>query len=412
MSTTWKLDDIPEYPKLEQNLQADVVIVGGGLAGLWSFYLLSKAGKKVVLLECERIGQWTTLVTTAFITQDIDTELAQLITMFGERKARLIWRSGGDAIRLIEKVMNEEGIECDFKRESVYLYADSDEEYAGLEEEAELMKKFGSKIELQKHVKTGFEHSGVLELKEQAIYHPLKFLKGLAEAGVQAGGRIFELTEVTTIEGDGPITVETKDKFVVEADDCVIATYEPFGNPQGHLKKGMYTSYVYELSLPADAIPDGMYLDQKNPYHYFRVEKINASRSRVIVGGEDHREELTFEETQSFNALKEFIKHKFRDIKCTVEKRWSGPILEPSDGIPLIGQTDPHRYVATAFSGNGMTYSPISATIIADGILGKRNEYTAVYDPKRSILRKPLLYKARDYAEEFFGGAIKNLFKK
>jgi glycine/D-amino acid oxidase-like deaminating enzyme len=198
----------------------------------------------------------------------------------------------------------------------------------------------------------------------------------------------------------------------VTAKDVIIATYKPITNQKTHLKKGMYRSYIYEIEVGRSQFPEAIYQDKSNPYYYFRVDRYEK-HDRIIIGGEDHKD--IFGESlknKSLKSLEEFFKKIYPSRNYKIITKWSGKVLEPSDGLALIGQIKPAYYVATAFSGNGMTYSMISALIIRDLILGRMNKWAEVYDPKRSILKpKRLGIKAKDYIEEFFGGALKNMLK-
>ncbi len=409
MASAWDIEGIPSFPPLDTDMESDVCVVGGGLAGMWTAYLLSKEGRRVVLIDCDRVGRAATLYTTAFVTQVIDTPLVELAKIFDEKTAGLVWQSGAEAIDRIEKVIAEEGIECEFMRLPLHLYVSSGDGLKELDEERHLAHTLGFMARLVKEPLEGFKNCGALRIEDQAKYHPMKFFKGLLEAAVRNGVEIFEHTEAVEIP-EGTRGVATKSGYRIRAKDIVIATYEPFNNPKStHFKKGMYTSYVYELALPPESVPEGMYIDEHNPYHYVRVDNLDG-KQRMIVGGEDHRAEITFEDDKSFKALKEYIDSTFPDLTYEVVRKWQGGILEPSDGLPLIGAVGPHQYVACAFSGNGMTYSSVAGHLLADLILGKKNAYTALYDPTR-LKKEALLYKARDYTGEFFGGAIKNLFK-
>ncbi len=124
----------------------------------------------------------------------------------------------------------------------------------------------------------------------------------------------------------------------------------------------------------------------KNPYHYFRIDRNQGPQDkydRMIVGGEDNREEAEFNKQKNFNALKDYLKNTFGAQDYAITRKWNGPIMEPSDGLALIGEFKPQQLLATAFSGNGMTYSLIAATIFKDIVLGKKNSLIKIYDPTR-----------------------------
>jgi len=406
--SSWKIKNTKSYPQLAQNIEADVVLVGAGLTGIFNAYVLSKAGLRVVVLEKnDKILEETTLLTTAFITQLLDTSFVELIELFGKIKAELVWQSGQDAIALIADIVKQESIDCEFKSVSAYTYAKDQSEFEELKQEYEEIKKSEFKASLfEDGSKLNFANSGFLEVPGQAMFHPIKFAQGLADAAESAGAKIFTNSEVLGIKKQTAITKTGQ----VPATDLVIATYSPLTNEGTRFKKGMYVSYVYELEIAKGLIPEGLYLDTANPYHYFRIDSYE-NFDRMIVGGEDHRKGIKMNPDKNFNALEEHIKPILGSNNYKIMRKWTGPILEPSDGLALIGQIKPHTFVATAFSGNGMTYSALSATIIRDLILKNKNPYISLYNPKRIPSLKQLIKKAADYAGEFFGGVLKNFFK-
>jgi glycine/D-amino acid oxidase-like deaminating enzyme len=399
-NTTWQINQ-PKYPALKENLSADVVIVGGGLAGVFCAYELSKRGIETILLEAKTLGGGATMQTTAFITQDIDTDLSDLVSMFGPKKAKLVWESGQAAIKKIATIVEEENIDCEFTYCPLYIFANEEKDYKMLQEEKAAADSLGFKTSLVKKLPR-FPNAGAWAILDQAKFHPLKFLNGLAQKAAGAGVKIFENTEVVDVEYGKRAEIKTK-HFSVSAKNIILATYDPLGNPiQTKFKKGMYVSYILELELPkGTSLEEAIYLDTQNPYHYFRVDG-----NRVILGGEDNRKEVPVDEQKHFSALKDFAQKTFgKDFK--IIRQWTGPILEPSDGLALIGQYKENAYVACTFSGNGMTYSAISAMLIGDLIQQKKNAWESLYDPKRIPTIKQLAKKAKDYTEELIQGTFK-----
>lgn len=410
MSSSWEIETSKEYNSITEDLTTDVCIVGGGLTGLWCAYLLSEEGRKVVVLEKDRLASAETKFTTALITQVIDTDLSDLVRMFGEEGARLSWLAGEEALDQIEEVQKREKIPCEFMRLPLYSYASSGSELRDLEEETELAKRLGFKAKMISSIK-GFSNVGAMQVENQAKYHPMKFIYGLAKAAEKNGVQFFEDTEVLEVCGGDNIEVRTKNGYSVSAKDVIVATYSPLNNPKPtHWKKGMYKTYVYELEVAKGRLEEGIYEDQANPYHYFRIDDL-GDKLRLIVGGEDHREEINFDESKCFRALKWFVDETFLDLDYKIKTRWSGQILEPSDGLPLIGEYAPREYLASAFSGNGMTYAALAGQVLRDLIMGRESKYQRLYDPRRKMRPAALAHKFKDYAGEFFGGAVKNLFK-
>lgn len=407
--SSWKIQYDHTYPKLKGDIEADVLIIGGGLTGIWNAYILAKAGFKPVVLEKRpQILENTTFFTTAFITQIIDTAFSELVSMFGEEKGKLVWQSGQDAIELIARTIKEENIDCEWKSTPFFIYAKNKKEFIELEKERKIIKAHGFQASLHPEADNlGFKNAGYLEIPGQAMFHPTKFGHALAKLAVAAGAKIYTESKVLALDG---LTAKTE-SGQVRAKDMLIATYRPLINKGTHFKKALYDSYVYELQIPRGRIPEGMYADMHNPYHYFRIDAHGTEEDRMIVGGEDHRRDIKIAPEKNFKALEEYVKDVLPGVAYKITYKWSSGVLEPVDGLPLIGAILPHIYVATAFSGNGMTYAPISALIIRDLLKHAKNPYIELYNPLRIASLKQLLYKGRDYIREFFGGIVKNILK-
>jgi glycine/D-amino acid oxidase-like deaminating enzyme len=210
------------------------------------------------------------------------------------------------------------------------------------------------------------------------------------------------------------VVVTTKSGNKITAEWSIMTTYQPFKNPKElFAKKGMYKSYVYEIEIPKGIIGEGMYEDAHTPYHYFRIDS-KGSFDRMIVGGEDHRFEIPFPEDKSFRALEEYVKDALHGVEYKITKKWTGNVLENVDGLPYIGQfskVKSRQLVATAFSGTGMHFSMISGQVFRDIILNRSNQDIELYNAGRHVRAYHLAKKFIDYAEEFFGGVVKNLFK-
>lgn len=408
-SSTWKEGaQIPHFPSLHEDISVDVAIVGGGITGITTAYLLSKVGFTVALLEKDRLTKGATILTTAFLTQYIDTDAGDLIKMFGEREARTILSSHAEAIDQVEKIVREESIACEFERCSNYVYAHNEKEIDLLKEELETAKKMGVPMQFHQDDRLGFENVGYLELLNQAKFHPLQYLAHLVTLLQKQGVQIFEHTEVQNIQHGDIVTLTTTTRSVT-AKHVVVATYFPFDR-ELYFKKASYDTYVLEVSLPKSALAEGTYENTRSPYHYFRVDR-QGENDRMIIGGEDHRSDIPVNDEKSFQALENFTKQLLGSIPHTITKRWMGPICESIDGLAWIGaHGHDNVFYATGFSGNGMTYSMIAALMITDAIRGKENPWKDIYRPDRTPTLRQLAVKGRDYTLELIGGAVKNFF--
>lgn len=411
MKTTWSISRKTAYPELSSDISTEVLIIGGGLAGMCLAYQLKRSEIKVVLIDKGRIGEGATELTTAITTADIDTNAADMIKMFGQNKARQIWHSGEKAIDEIERIQSSEKINCEFMRTPLYIYASSKKELKWLAKEDPAIKWLGGSCLFYSGPAAGLRIDGYIKLENQAKFHPLKFLIGLAGKVTERGGLIFETTEAHEIRKEGNLFKVLTKFGTISAKKVVITTYQPFKNPkQVFLKKGMYVSYMMELETEPGIMDEASYIDLENPYHYFRIDR-GAKYDRVLLGGEDHRKEIKISRAKCFKELENHWRKIFPGGYKVVNK-WSGPILESIDGVAFIGEVSKNLFLATAFSGNGMTYSMIAGMLIKDLILGNKNPWKKLYDPKRIPTLKQVFYKTNDYLGELFGGAVKHILKR
>ena len=379
---TWVGARQKAYPKLRVDVTTDVAIVGGGLTGLLTAYLLSKTGKKVAVLEAGTLGSGATAYTTAFITQVIDTSLGDLIRMVGPQKAESIWQAGEQAIDRIETIVKKEKIDCEFQRCSARVYASSEKDYKKLENEHRAAERLGFATKLVSNRTLPFEQYGLLEVKDQAKFHPLKFLRGVADIVVTSGGQIFEHSKALSLkEGPGGATTVKTSRRKRHGERC----------DRGHLCALQQTRDGEIHKRICTAV---MFLRYDFQKEYLRKDFIGTLRApiiisastageqfdRMILGGEDHRSELRVSPKKKFDALEKYLVDLLGGRSYQIVRKWIGAVLEPVGGLPLIGAYKPHQFVATAFSGNGMTYAMVSALIFRDLILGKRNPWTHVFD--------------------------------
>lgn len=406
---TWMADTEPrEYPAMPGDRQADVCIVGGGITGVTAAYLLARSGKKVILIDCDAVGSGATGYTTAFLSSIIDTDLSDLVHNLDKTKSRAVIDSHRAAIDFVETTVRDEKIDCEFTRCSTYMYAADSSQRETLDEERAAAVELGYDVS-EVETPLGFTHSGAIELKQQAKFHPLKYVYSLAQKAQSLGAEIYENTQAKTLKTEGGIVVETSHGRI-HAAHVLMATYEPFNKPLSlYFKKAFYTTYMYEGFLPKGIIPEGTYEDLSNPYQYFRIDASDDSRDRIIIGGEDHRSDVKVSEEKNYKALRDYMQAHFDNTDIELTRSWNGGILEPIDGFAFIGPFgNPDVFVTMAFSGNGMTYGTIAAMMFRDHVLGNGSPWTTFYDPSRLPEIRDLYVKGRDYISEFFGGAVHN----
>jgi glycine/D-amino acid oxidase-like deaminating enzyme/nitrite reductase/ring-hydroxylating ferredoxin subunit len=390
----------PRFPKLERDEHVDVVVVGGGITGLTAAYLLTAAGKTVALLERERCVQVDTGHTTAHVTMVTDTRLTELVSRFGRIHAQAVWDAGLAAIARIDAIIRDHQIDCDFEWVAGYLHTPPDEvsrqQAAPFEEEAVLASDLGFDAAFVDDVP--LVGGPGIRFDDQARFHPRKYLAGLARAITAQGGHIYEHSEAKEF-CDNPLGV-TANACTLTCHDIVVATHNPLVGIGSmaratvfQTKLALYTSYVIAGRVARGMLPDALFWDTADPYHYLRVEP-HRDHDVVIFGGEDHKTGQVPDTTACYHRLERSLVALVPDVE--IAHRWSGQVIETPDGLPYIGQTADHQYAATGFAGNGMTFGTLGAMIASDGILGRRNPWADLFEPGRAAIRRGLW----DYIKE------------
>ena len=386
------------YEKLKNNITIDVLIVGGGIAGMTTAYCLLKAGKKVVLVEDGYIGSGETGRTTAHLTSALDERYFELQNIFGKEKAILAANSQMETIQFIENVVKQEGIECDFKRVPGYLFLSGSDTNDTLEKEYAATKDVGLITEILNHVPGMSAEEGKWSIKfsDQGQFHIMKYLKGLADVILKMGGKIYTETKAENISKDGA----EANGFQIKANHIVVATNTPVNDwVTMHTKQWAYRSYVIGAKIPKGT-PYSLWWDtgnqkskwNSNPYHYVRLEEYDETHDLVIAGGEDHKtgqaDDENIPEEDRYSKLILWTKKRFPQMGA-VEFKWSGQVIEPIDSLAYLGKNpgDDNIYIITGLSGNGMTQGTLGAIVITDLITGKQNQWTDLYDPARITLK-------------------------
>jgi glycine/D-amino acid oxidase-like deaminating enzyme/nitrite reductase/ring-hydroxylating ferredoxin subunit len=390
--------DVPDLPSLNGDTRTSVCIVGAGIAGMTTAYLLGRAGKAVVVIDDGPIGGGETGRSTAHITAALDDHYSEVEKLHGEEGIRIAAQSHSAAIDKIESIASLEDIDCDFERVDGYLFGATPDDRKAVEQELKAARRAGlDEVEIVERAPIkSFDTGPALRFPRQAQFHPLKYLNGLARAILRDGGHIYSGTHAKSINDGEPATVTTSDGHVITADNVVVATNSPVNDwVILHTKQAAYRTYVIAARIPRGSVQRGLYWDTLDPYHYIRLQEVDTlvdpthREELLIVGGEDHKTGQADDAEERFRSLEEWTRQRFPMIG-NIDFRWSGQIMEPVDHMAFIGKNpgnDQHIYIATGDSGNGITHGTIAGILLTDLILGRKNPWTKLYDPSRVTLR-------------------------
>ena len=378
--------DVAERASLDANVTADVCVVGAGIAGLTVAYTLARAGRRVVVLDHAQVASGESGRTTAHLANALDDRYMALEKARGTDAARLAAESHTAAIDKIEQIVREEGIDCDFTRLDGYLFLGGDDTPALLDEELAAAHRAGLTDVERVPAAPGFASGPALRFPRQGRFHALKYFAGLADAVERHGGRIYGKSKVENIEPGAPAKVTTKNKKCVTADDVVVCTNGAISDMViTHMKQAPYRTFVVAFEVPKGGFADALFWDTPDPYHYVRLQPLDAMRDAVIVGGEDHKTAHEDDAGDRFDALEFWARGLWPSLGARLTQ-WSGQVLEPHDHLAFIGRNPDdaeHVWLATGDSGMGMTHGTIAGILLPTLIAGKQHRWAALYDPKR-----------------------------
>ena len=362
---------LPDYPTLEGDLRTDVLVIGGGLAGILCAWQLTEKGVDCTLVEAERICRGVTRNTTAKITSQHGLVYQKLLRRFGPEKARCYYDANQRALEEYRRLAG--GIDCDFRTTDNLIY--STRSARPLEQELDALGQLGISADYVKKLPLPIHTFGAVRFERQARFHPLKLVRGLA-----GDLKIFEQTRVLEYQGDRVRT----NRGTIRAEKIIVATHFPMFNNHGSYFLKLYQERSYVLALENAPKPEGMYLDEAGEGPSFR-----QWGDQLLLGGGDHR---TGKTSAGWAELEAFAGKHYPEAEITA--RWATQDCMSLDDVPYIGQYSsrtPNLYVATGFNKWGMSSSMVSALLLRDRILGEENPWAEVFSPSRTMLRTQLL---------------------
>ncbi len=392
--------DRPTHPQPSASDKAEIVVVGAGISGLTAAYLLAGDGHDVLVVDEGPVGAGQTERTSAHLASIIDDRFSHLEKLHGQEVSRLAHQSHSAAIDRIETISRTEKIDCDFRRLPAYLFLGPGDKERTLDEEFAAAQRAGVESEdMLDHVGYGLNIGKAIRFDHQAAFHPLRYLVGLAAAAEKRGVRIRVGRRVIDVAGakDGkPVTITFENDLKIECKSAVVATNTPtpINDWMGvYLKQASYRTYVVGLSVPHGRIPDALYWDTADPYHYVRLIRDADKGDVLLVGGEDHKTGQGGESDERFKKLADWARGFFPAAGEEVS-RWSGQVQEPSDGLAYIGVAPTKGsgvYVITGDSGMGLTHGTLGAMLVTDLIAGRANPWEKMYEPTRKSLNREVV---------------------
>jgi glycine/D-amino acid oxidase-like deaminating enzyme/nitrite reductase/ring-hydroxylating ferredoxin subunit len=385
----WMEVKLPSFPALKSDVDTDVCIIGGGIAGLTCAYTLLKKGKRVVVIEKEPRVCGQSVRTTAHLTWVLDDHFYELEDLFGEPQTKLAAHSHAASVDYIEAIVKEEGIECDFARVDGYLFTPKGQSSETIDKEQKAVRKFNKEVN-RLPTAPCCDTGPCLHFSHQGQFHIEKYLSGLLAAIQKRGGKIYEHTAAQSIKDGSPCEVTTSTGATIRAQSVIVATCTPINDRIViQTKQAAYRTYVIAALIPKGAVPKGLYWDTEDPFHYVRLQRheTDPTQEWLVVGGEDHKTGQDDHIDGHYKTLEEWTRKRFPITD--VGYRWSGQVFETVDGLGYIGRNpgDNNIYIATGDSGNGMTHGTIAGMLLPDLILGKDNPWTELYDPARKTLK-------------------------
>nr|WP_179107157.1 FAD-dependent oxidoreductase [Sediminibacillus massiliensis] len=376
--------ELPQFPSLQQDIEVDIGIVGAGITGITAAYLLTKKGFKVALLDAGKILNGTTGHTTAKITAQHGLIYDELIQNFGLETATAYYDFNKESMEFMKEVIKEHNIDCDYEIQDAFVYTESDHYVNQLKKELQAYEQIGIPRKWAEDIPLDLPVKAAVAMKDQAQFHPLKYLAVLVEYIEENGGLIFEdTTAVNANYGKKPMII-TRENYKIHCNKIIAASHFPFVGAEAFFSARMHPQRSYVIAVKAGKkYPGGMYINAEQPSRSLRNFSVNGEEY-WLVGGEGHKTGQGGNTIDYYDKLLDFAQTNFG-----VEEygyRWSAQDLVTLDKMPFIGKvTDdqPDILVATGFKKWGITQGTGAAMLISDIISNTDNRYQELFAPTR-----------------------------
>ncbi len=386
-----------DYPNLSNDINTDILIIGGGMTGITCAYLLAKEGIKSVVIEADRILQGTTGNTTAKITSQHGLIYNKIKTQIGKELSDQYADANESAIRFIEAVQHEQNIDCDFTHQPAYVFTCQDKYVSEIEDEVKAAQDSGIKASYEDRIPFDIPVRAAIRFENQAQFHPRKYLLSLAQIAAENGCTIYEQTRAVNMEKNSLYIIKTHNGSRIKAKTVIIASHYPFYNKASLYFGRIYIERSYILAIKVkEKYPGGMYITAEDPGRSLRSLQ-TPEGDFVLVGGEHHKTGQGPDTMKHYEALVKFACDTFdiEDVLC----RWSTQDCMTLDGLPYSGyfsSNTPNLLIATGYGKWGMTNSTASALLLRDLLIHGKSKWEDVYSPQR----KTFAASAKDFIKE------------
>lgn len=386
----WMREAAPQFPVMPGDLRVDVVIVGAGMTGITTALMLKRRGRRVAVIDAVGVGAGETARTSAHLAWALDARIATLRARFGREATAVAVRAHSAAIDWMERAAADLRIDCDFLRLPGFLYCEPQDE-AGLEvlaDEAAAAAELDLGVSWQDRLPLPFPVGRALLFPRQAQFHPLRYLHGLAATIPGDGSAIYGGTRVLAVDDGEPCRVTT-DRGTVTCDAVVVAAHVPISN-RVFMHSKLEPMRTYVVAVPS-SVPHGagLFWDTADPYHYWRTVE-SEGQNLLLVGGADHKVGEGRDTEDAFRDLEGYVNARLgapggAERAPTIHARWSGQIIEPVDGLAYVGRNSlsTRVFVATGYSGNGLTGATAAAMMLADEVNGTPHPWSDVFAATR-----------------------------
>ncbi len=389
---------IQPRPALEEEIEVDVAIIGGGITGLTTALHLIKEGKTVAILEAYTVGSGTTGNSTGNLYIETQPYFQNIVKKFDLETARIIAQSRKMAIDEIEQNVKERNIDCHFARRPWYIFTEQENQLPVLDEEVSTLKKMGFDIELTKDLPLSFYFHKAAVMQDQARLNPLNYVLGLAKSLEEQGCKIYENSRVMEFKEEKDRCSIKTAKGKVTAKDMIIATHAPVGSLHLQCYTAPYRSYVIAVKLQDGKCPEGHFWGMGEGQ---AISSTHAKRTNhpelLLVAGSHHKTGQDDNTEQNFKILEMYLRKQIPDFE--IEYRWSAQHYQTADDVPYIGHKDKeskHTFIATGFFADGLIYGTIAGKVLSDLITKKSGQLTSVYNPTRSDFSKSIGFVTKE----------------